>query len=292
MATNISGFDLNLGNLPKNAGNSFQYILVRMLLGGVSFCRGGNKFHQKFDYSSLPAVEQVNSARFAMNEFLASYSVGCKVDKFVEITLGSNRNFHKDILNEFLNFFFHNEKGQHTSAFVFLYRILERFLYAVPLLYASKQLDYYGTFKDMQDLFGCGTGNTKLDGEFGLFKKFLNQGKLVEKLKLDVVQKVKFLSVNGNQSKYYKLTVDRFGSDVLASKDLTSCEIEVKFRDMCEFIRVIRNRFFHLKTGDSAKNISIDEIIDSDEYFSCVNLIVANFLAIIVLESIAKKYQV
>ena len=89
------------------------------------------------------------------------------------MTRADNRDFYREILSEFLNFQIQAERGNDTSAFVFLYRILERISYSVPLLYTSTQSDFRGTFKDLKSILDADADG---DGELGLFKKFLGKG--------------------------------------------------------------------------------------------------------------------
>jgi hypothetical protein len=55
--------------------------------------------------------------------------------------------------------------------------------------------------------------------------------------------------------------------------------------------RFLRNRFFHSLTGEGRDNIRLEEIVDSDEYFACLNPVFCSFLAIVALQTMAKKYQ-
>ena len=151
MSVQISGAALEgLGNIPKNSENSYQYLLIRFLLGTATVSRGSVRGKQIIDYSSFPAIAQSKSASAALGDFLSSYSIGGNVARLIKLTLADNREFYKEVLSEFLNFYLHTLQGRNTSAFVFLYRILERVSYSVPLLYTSTQSDYRGTFRDLK----------------------------------------------------------------------------------------------------------------------------------------------
>ncbi|WP_418122517.1 hypothetical protein [Variovorax sp. 160MFSha2.1] len=236
------------------------------------------------DYSSLPASTQTKTPAVAVKDFLVSYAVGGSVARFVKLTRADNRDFYRDILSEFLNYYIQAARGNNTSAFVFLYRILERISYSVPLLYTSTQSDFRGTFKDLKAIL-----NADVEGELGLFKKFLGKGKFIDPLKLQVVQKVSLSTAVGGAA-YYDLTCNRFSN--FSSKDPAIHQVEIKFSDIPEFLITIRNRFFHLRTGDGRENITANEMLDSDEYFGKINPVILSFLAIVTLQTISAKYHV
>ena len=286
MPVQISGTALEgLGNIPKNAEHSYQYLLIRLLLGTVTVSRGGTRSKQAIDYSSLPATVQTKNPAIAVRDFLTSYSVGGSVNRLIRLTRADNREFYREILSEFMNFYIQTKRGSSTVAFVFLYRILERISYSVPLLYASTQREFRGTFNDLKSIL-----NAEIEGELSMFKKFLGQGRFIDPLKLQVAQKISFSTVGGYGGNYYDLTCDRF--DKFVSKDRASHEVEIRFSEIPEFLITIRNRFFHSRTGDGKKNITTIEMPDSDEYFGKINPVVASFLAIVTLQTVAAKYHI
>lgn len=286
MAIQVSGCCLEgLGKLPKNAEHSYQYLLLRLLLGTATVSRNGKLKKQSTDYSSLPSTQQTKSPAAALSDFLTSYSIGGSTDRLIRISRADNREFYREILSEFLNFFIQQQYGSQTAAFVFLYRILERTSYSVPLLYASTQTDYIGTFKDLKAIL-----HADAEGELGLFKKFLNQGRFIDPIKLQINQKISLASMNGFGKAHYDLTVDKFHK--FSSFDPTAQEVEIKFSDIPDFLITIRNRFFHSRTGDGKGNITSIQMLDSDEYFHQVNPIIASFLAIVVLHTISSKYHI
>lgn len=286
MPVQISGTTLEgLGNIPQNAENSYQYLLIRLLLGTVTVSRESTRSKQTIDYSSLPAIAQTKTPAVAVKDFLTSYSIGGSVKRLIRLTRGDNREFYREILSEFLNFYIQTTRGNNTSAFVFLYRILERISYSVPLLYTSTQSDFQGTFNDLKSIL-----NADIDGELRLFNKFLGKGRFIDSIKLQVVQKISFLTASGYGPKYFDLTCKRYTK--FASTDQTNHEVEIKFSDIPEFLINIRNRFFHFRTGDGRNNITTIEMPDSDEYFGKINPIITSFLAIVTLQTIAAKYHI
>ena len=285
MIPKIDGIEfLSLGNIPKNADKSYQYLVLR-LLSGTSGVRINSRTHrQTIDLTRISCNPQNSSGKSAIKSFLTDFILPSSIERFINKTISNNRVHYKDILGEFSHYFIQTQKGSHTAAFVFLYRILERILFSTPLLYTSTQTDYKSTFKDLKDLFGTDT-----KGEFGLYKTFLNQGKFIDPVTLEIPYTIQFRSAYGISEKYARLVATQSVSFV--STDISSAKIEIKFRDVSELLKCIRNRFFHTRTGDGQPNISIEKIIDPDEFFSFLNPIFCSYLSIVVVHSIAHDYR-
>lgn len=272
------------GRLPKSAENSFQYLLVRLLTGEIKIKKGSTLVQQSVDYSTLPQSPQTRSPADAFIDFLSSANIGGSAQRFVKVTVGDNREFFREILAEFSNYFLQTQRTNHTTAFIHIYRILERISYSVPLLYCSTQKDFFGTFNDLKSLF-----KDDVSGELGLFKKFLAQGRFIDRIKLDATSSIYLTSANGHQDEFFSLT-DRLYQH-FHSTDAAGHHIEIKFSNIPSFLMTIRNRIFHARTGDGQSNVKMQEILDTDEYFACLNPIFCNFLAIVILRTIASKYQ-
>lgn len=272
------------GRLPKDAENSFQYLLARLLIGAMQITKGTIHFQQGIDYSTLPQSNQNKSPVSAFFDFLQSASIGGTAQRYVKVTLADNRDFFREVLAEFSNYFIQTRRLNHATAFVHLYRILERISYSVPLLYCATQKDFVGTFNDLKSLF-----KDDIPGELGLFKKFLEQGRFIDRLKLDAALPITFVSINGYQGAYFNLT-DRLYKH-FQSTDAATHQMEVQFKNIPNLLVAVRNRLFHARTGDGQSNVKMQEVIDMDEYLGCLNPIFCNFLAIVTLRTIASKYQ-
>lgn len=271
------------GRWPKNGERSNQLLLIRLLRGTMDLETNSTKVIQDTDYSIVPPCRHINSAnrtKGAFKYFATNYAVGGNLALFIKKTTPMNRPFFEDLLGEFSHHFIQTKKEAHLAAFVFLYRILERISYSIPLLYSTLSNDFIDTFNDMKSLFSPESG-----GELGLFKKFLNQGKFIDSIILDTTYKIRFTSKTGNQDKYFSLINYYFKS--FSSTDSNISEVEIKFRDVPDLLIALRNRFFHFKTGNSQKNIAIKELQDPDEFFFFLNKVFCSFLAIVSLHAIA-----
>lgn len=274
----------SMGNLPKQADRSFQFLLVRLITGTASVSNGQQKAKQTTDFSTLPSSLQVNPPSKALPDFLLAYNVGGDQKRFIQVTSADNRKFYQDLLAEFASYFIHTQRGSHTAAFVFLYRILEKVSFSVPLLYCSTQRDYVGTFNELKALF-----DSKVKGELGLFKKFLNQGRFIDPVKLDVEYTINFASAHGHKNAYFKLAEKH--CDAYSDIDEGANQLKLQFRKVPELLITLRNRFFHSLVGEDKHNIRLEEILHPDEFFSNLNPIFCSFLSIVALQTIASKYQ-
>ncbi len=274
----------SMGSLPKNADKSSQFFLIKLLSGAASVSNTKSTAKQRMDYSLLPPKIQTKKPSAAVVDFLSGYGVGGNPRSFIQKTSSDNRKFYQELLAEFSNYYLQEQRGNQTAAFVFLYRILEKLSYSVPLLYCATQRDYMGTFNELKALF-----DDKTKGELALFKKFLNQGRFIDSIKLDIGYTLQFSSNRGHESKYFDLAKKHHTDYV--SGDANTHQLEIKFRQVPELLIKLRNRFFHSLTGEDKHNIRLEEILDPDEFFACVNPIFCSFLAIITLHTLARKYQ-
>lgn len=273
----IDGVEYVFGQkLPPNGDKSIHLILVKLLIGPISINYGSKKLRQKINYSTIPSSIQIlKQGTASFKKFASDYNVSLLPDEFIKNNLPNNREFFRDILAEFSHYFIQTNSKSHLSAFVFIYRLLERMSYSFPLLYCKKEIDFFGTFQDLKNLF-----NLDSSGEHALFKKFLNQGKFIDKTILDTTYIIDF-STHSNRDIYFKTMVKLFKS--FESTDPSTYQLSIKFREIPNLLIIIRNRFFHLRTGDGKNNIAIKNFGDPDDFFLELNKTFCSFLAVLVL---------
>lgn len=270
--------------LPNNADKSPQYILIRLLLGTSTISDARSECALTHDYSSVPPVEQFKSGAEALRTFLAT-DVGCSQSEFIRRTVADNRKFFREILAEFCQYFLQVQRGSHLSAFVCLYRLMEKVAFSVPLLYSSTMTDFSKTFDEMRKYFSGASG-----GEISFFKKFVGTGRLVDNQILDVVLPISLSSQSGFRGNYFKILNDLY--DRFEVVDESSHTFDIKFRNLADLLVCLRNRFLHSLSGDWRNNIASIDICDPDEFFGQINPLFCSYLANVVLQCLAKKYQV
>lgn len=192
-----------------------------------------------------------------------------------------NKEFFNRLENEFCNFLVYNAKDSHTTAFVFIYRILEVISYSFPLIYSAKTYDFKHTYGILKEIFDSNSGNSK--GELGFLKsaiqvifresELMNTSvdiELNEELEKNEKIYKAIRSVVREQSIYHEDTVE-------------NSKISICFGQVSSFIITLRNRFFHLfNRGD--KNLESHEIVDPDYFFSKINLQLFGWICVIYIE--------
>lgn len=285
MTAAYQGFEFNLiGAQPADADKSIPYQLLRLLIGTATIRLNNISVEQRTDFSNLMPSKQSLSPKKAVDKYFSEFSISTNQKKFIRESILGNRQFFKDILCEYAHYFYQTKKQSHTAAFVYIYRIMERMFYSVPLIYTQTQNDYYATFKELKEIL-----NEEKVGEMGLYKKIVAQGKFIDKTKLDLLYTIDFSS-SANSREFYNLTEKKFSSG-FDSADPASAELKIKFREIPGLLTLLRNRFFHTRTGDGQANIRAEEIVSSDEYFKFLNPIFCSYLSVVILHIIAISFK-
>lgn len=287
MIVTHSGFQLKLNNgAPLKADTSYQYQLIRLLLGTASILKEQETIRQRLDYSYLPPLVQSLTPGKAVTSFFDVYGIEAGVKSFITSTSrGKNREFYKDLLYDWCGYFLQTSKGCHTSAFVFIYRILERMLYSVPLIYVSTHNDFIGTFNSLKEML-----KGKDDGEYSLYEKIIREGKFIDRLKLDVMYPLDFSTSGAYKTNHFNI-IERYFKSEIDSPDGHACTAQVKMMHIGKLIYTTRNRFFHTRTGDGQKNIKTHELGDTDVFFKQLNNIFISYLSIVALEIISQNHN-
>ncbi|WP_201620451.1 hypothetical protein [Psychrobacter maritimus] len=198
---------------------------------------------------------------------------------FVQNTKYINRSFYSVILAEISHFILHTKKGAHTSAFIYIYRILEKISYAFPLIYTSKTQDFLKSFDKLKELM-VGDKEKK---ELGFFKKFIDilyKNDSLSDTSIDINLNPNDSSVREQMFKSLKEVID---SSIIHEDSTEYYMLAIKYTDMGSFIITLRNRFFHNLNG-GAKNIESNKIVDSDELFSFINPMAMHWIAMVFLQ--------
>lgn len=278
-------FNEHTSSLKITETQSPKVILLRSIIGSVRIKHNLTEleFEQTIDYVDLsntraetPPLERL--ASYLGNELTAD-DIGelFKNRKF----LFQNQNFFDRLNKEFSNYYYYENKNSHTTAFAFLYRILETISYAFPLIYASKSEDYKGTYIFLKE---CLSGN-KDKGELGFFKSFIKVAFKDDPLLESSITIEIFADTEEIQNTFYK-AIDKAcpDKDIFSPDDtIEPRSISVKFADYSSFIINLRNRFFHL-FNSGQPNLQSDDILDADYFFNLVNKQTAYWLSILMFE--------
>lgn len=242
-------------------------LLIRLLSGNLGVRVADKRIAQKSNYFS-PSFSSFGNAWGREFPLLIGEELTIKdIDSYIRLKRYTNKSFYREILYETLNYFVHKARGSHTSAFIYLYRLLERVSYCFPLIYVSMTDDFKKTYNVIKTFFG----DAKDKDELGFFKTFIDTIFLGDDI-LNTTVDFRFVSPGQQAGEAEKLCgvvksvlSSEFKKDGLAG----DVDISVKYGNVGRFIITLRNGFFHnLSRKD---NINVESLRDSDKLFRLIN---------------------
>lgn len=268
--------------MPAAASTSFQYLMLRLLIGALYVRRGTVLVKQGIDYSVFPAAPQVRGGHLAVGHSLAKFGRAGGASAYIAHTASLNRTIYRDLLAEYSNYFIQRASGSHVAAFVSVYRIIERISFTAPLISVLSSRDHVRYFDTLKSFFGG-----KDEGELKLLSRCIASGHFVDPAFLDLPVSVRFSSPSGYSSDHFDVAKAHL-SDKFDSSDPSLAKFELKVRDCADACVVIRNRFFHFSSGGWQNNISLVSLKNPDEFFSCLNEALFPVIALLGLSLIEK----
>ena len=246
-------------NTPK------QLIIARLLIGSLKI----NNHYRDFEFYQLKDTLEhfyTSSSFFPLERMKNYISEELTVEDLANFynNPSSRRNskFYSRLLDEFSNYFYYSQKNNFTTAFIYIYRILEVISFAFPLIYAAQTDDFKDTFGYLKQYFKGNQGSNQ--GELGFFKSFV-----VKTFESNPIASTSvdfdFSTIHIQNSKMilFRKIKEICGDRILHPATQDFDKLSVNFTDMGSFIITIRNRFFHLfNRGDN--NIESEEIFDAD----------------------------
>jgi len=197
---------------------------------------------------------------------------------YITTTKNINKAFYKNILSEISHFIYQTNKGSHTSAFIYVYRFLEKISYAFPLIYASRSNDYLNSYNQLKTMMSGGNNKSEL-GFFKTFIKNLYKDNPISETSIDISIAVAEEDV---QTLLFKSMKNVCDDDIFHEDTTEPRKLSINYCEMMSFIITIRNRFFH--NLNSGKNIESSKIVDSDLFFSLINRSSMEWISMVFLE--------
>lgn len=275
---NITPIHLQVQN---NSQDSALLLIIRILSGTIELvhnysnqCIKSNVNYFSSDYKKFrnwtQQFPQLFSEDIDKND-LAS---------FINHSRFENRTFYSKILSEISQFILHTKRKSHTSAFTYLYRILEKISYAFPLIYTSKTSDFSKSFNSLKDMMG---GDSK-KRELGFFKVFIDQ--LYKDKDMDLTSIDIFFNTPNTQvqSQMFKIAESVTATTDIHPASNEPFQLSIKYTAIGSFIINLRNKFFHNLNEGANKNIDSYDIVDSDEFFCSINPPAMHWISMIFLE--------
>ena len=255
-------------------------LIIRILSGNLelthNYSNKSVKHRKNYFYSDLTSFQ---NWKIDFPKLFSEETNSDDLAEFIFNTKFTNRSFYKIILAEISHFILHERKSAHTSAFIFIYRILEKISYAFPMIYASKSSDFLKSFNELKELM---TGSDEKK-ELGFFKKFvetIHQGDPIADTSIDISIEAENSNV---QKQMFKAMKDVTNVSAIHEDTTEHGLLCIKYCEMGSFIINIRNRFFHNLNGGS-KNIESNRIVDSDEFFRFINPMAMHWLSMILFK--------
>lgn len=206
-----------------------------------------------------------------------------------------NNSFYQSILSELSNFILYEHKASHTTAFVYLYRIVEKISYAFPSIYFSSTDDFLNSFTSLKKLMNDTGGK----GELGFFGKFINhleKSADLSEYSIDIPIQPELNNPDLDLEKVQK-SIYKEIKKILDNENIKLTEasneprlISIKFCDFGSVIITIRNRFFH-NLNDGHDNLQSDKLIDSDIFFAQFNKNAMHWIALVFLQIITSNLE-
>src|SRR5690606_19666066 len=264
-----------------------QLLLILLLTGHTRFSLDGTKFYRQYEnYAVIPTISspirdflvptQTLSSAKSLDLLCSSHGLDINNRHLINKLNIKNIAFYSDLILEFTHYFYMTNKGSHSSAFIFLYRIFERFAYAIPLLYTKLADQYFGTFNDLKNLL-----NGSADKELALFKKLITTTDFLEIYTTSTLFGINF--TNSSKPENFFKIIEKHCPAAIESKNTIDKTFSFKLEDMPTVLINIRNRFFHYKFGEGQSNITIDDIENTDDFFKVFNKIICSYLSVITL---------
>lgn len=177
-----------------------------------------------------------------------------------------NRKFYDNLLNELSHFVYESNKNSHTTAFIFIYRLLEKVSYAFPMIYTSRTQDFVRSFNDLKDLMTSDSEKKEL----GFFKKFVEVLYEKDPIFLTSIDMDIYDENSEIQIMLFKELKRVLDERIIHADTDEPSKLSIKFGDMGSFIVTIRNRFFHNMNGHP-NNIKSSNVPDSNLLFLSIN---------------------
>lgn len=264
-------------------------VLFRLLLGGVKVSKvGGETAVQSTNFFCVGAPSISGYSLHAeLSRAFPDLGTQDRTGAFLAVTIikpleqffsaaGTRKGFFDVLLNELARGVLADARGNHLSAFVYIYRAIEHMSYALPLFHARHSRDYIKAFHDLRTLISSGDGELKFCGKFikTLFKADPILNAHVYKVEYPATYSIAYSKyLDSNHSKHCTRTA--VGADV-------------KFLESFDFVVDVRNKFFHHLSG-SNQSASSREVPDADIFFCPINKMALSIIALVLGRIIASE---
>ncbi|MNM09426.1 hypothetical protein D3C81_195150 [compost metagenome] len=258
-------------------------VLIRLLSGnlGIRYAGVNKKIKQERNYFSPEFKSMGSKWGRGFSGLVGEEVTPSDVAKYIQARKFINKSFYREIIYELINYFVHRSRSSHTSAFIYLYRLLERISYCFPLIYVSMTEDFKKTYTEVKSFFG----ESKEKDEKAFFKVFIDTifaGDDVLQTTVDFSFEVHGESVD-DAARLCNAVKKVLNKEFREEGFLRDTEISMRYQNVGQFIIAVRNGFFHNLSKQN--NLDAEALRDSDVLFKlindkCLGWIASIFLAI------------
>jgi len=256
-------------------------VIFRILAGTCGITNLNSNDTAELNINYFFSDHQENSERNL--DFLNSFQEGLALidyGEYIRKNAHSNRKFYKPFLGELATAIYCEQKCSHTAAFVHVYRTYEHMAYAFPMIYASKTNDYVGTFENLRKWLSSAKSDENV-GELKFHKAFVcslfsEQPEISSTIDIHISSREEHKELIFDA--LCKKVLDWKTPDKFTGGTVRPSKISVNFVDFHSFLVNTRNRFFHYSNA-RADNLGIDEVIDSEMFFSMINKTAISYIA-------------
>lgn len=280
-------FTAELSNLNLARNTYPKLALIRGIVGSIKIKHTISQieFDQTVDYLDLQGRNVGKHPLEKIKDYISEEITLADLDGIFgdRAFMLQNQKFFERLTQEFNNYYFYQNRRSFTTAFAFIYRILETMSYAFPLIYATKTNDFKGTYTLLKDYM---SGN-KDKGELGFFKSFIkvlfgSDPAATSSITINIYGDTEEI-----QQKFFSsITKACPDPDIYDATDTEEPrKLSVKFTEYSSFIINLRNRFFHL-FNSGQPNLQSDDILDADAFFYQVNEKSIYWISLVLIEII------
>lgn len=277
---NITGIDDSKlpGELVVNERIPNEAVLIRLLCGTLIVKYNANGEEKEIAQNTNYSVPgKTNNESFSQNIFrdffcLTKFNKAERrtIDNYIKMNR-RNHFVHENLLSELTSAIIWQETSP-IESFVHIYRALEFISYSFPLIYASKSIDYRGTYEKLKKFM-----NGDTSGELKFFKLFIKE-LFKDNILMDYEFEAYFL--NGCETKV-ETELHRITDTIYYNFEGNT--MKIRLANIMDLIVTLRNRYFHMLVGQGKENF-YDTSYDKRDLFSALNPMFINWLTLIYKE--------
>lgn len=284
--SNQAHIALNPASKFPNCRNNEAWKLMKIISGSVKYkhYKSTNFVTQKKNYlrpdlSNFPSNWHTGFARYFSDNM--SYE---EIFQAHQTNLNIDRAFYKNINLELLNFVRFQKLGHHTTAFIYLYRMLEHSAYTAPMLFILSEKSFVKSYNEIASWFS----GQKKTGELAFFKKFIESVFDDEMIQTNI--DFQLSAPNDDiRKKHYKIIKQLSDGSSYSFNELNEDQsFSIPAKEISSLIITIRNRFFHYTISNSG-NIKSEKLMDSDDFFGALNDTMMHWMATLFGQVIQKS---